>query len=1050
MNFPWSIRCVDGGVGLAMGVAGRWALVVCVTGWLGAGCSTYHAPKGDAGAPPLSLAPATVAAPAPAPAPATPPIVTVECRWAEGPITLDGKAEEAAWGRAEVLSNFAMPWLGAGKQPAPTATKARLLWDRDFLYFHAEMQDRDVYAAETNQDGAIWLGDVFEVFLKPAKDKKGYYEFEFNPANAKLDMYLPSRGAGGYNRFKSDGEFHLESQVRVDGSLNHYLDVDKGWSVEGRIPWKDFARTGGRPEPGEEWTFALCRYDYSVGMDEPSLSTTAPLKQADFHRFEDYSPLRFVGPAALPRVAWNSSKVVGSPEPPAPYRAVAEFPNLKVQAPVNIYALPGTEELLLVELVRSGTNVSRVRQFANRADVTDAPVVLAVPETAYGLAFHPGFATNGLVYLGGNGPGAKGAKYSRVVRYQTERGTPWRFDLKSRVVIIEWLSDGHNGADLCFGNDGMLYVTSGDGTSDSDMGAVGQDLSQLTAKVLRIDVDRPAEGKLYSVPRDNPFVGQAGVRPETWAYGLRNPWKISADRESGQIWVGENGQDVWEMARLLERGANYGWSVYEGSQPFYLSRKLGPQPLTKPTLEHHHSEARSLTGGVVYRGAKLPGLRGAYIYGDYSTGKIWGARHDGKRVTWHQELTDTPYAIAGFGLDAQGELLVLDHGGGIYRLEATPPVTNAPVFPRKLSETGVFTSTKAGKAEAGLIPYSVNSPLWSDGAHKERWLGLPGETKIGFTHNRAFDFPEGTVLVKEFALDLVAGDAASRRRLETRLLTKQAGEWVGYTYLWNEEQTDAVLLGAAGEDREFTVRDAAAAGGERKVKWHFPSRTECMVCHSRAAKYVLGLTEAQLNRTHDYGGGRVENQLEHLERLGILTINPQVYERDAVRRELSATGLKGEKLDVAVKRVSAHPGQRGLADKSTLLPRGGVGLRKLADPADATASLEARARSYLQANCAHCHVAAGGGNAQIELEFLTERAAMKLIDEKPLHHTFGIAEARLVAPGAPERSVLLHRIANREAGHMPPLATGVVDAMAVKLFREWIAEMKAGGEKAEK
>ena len=1039
MNFPWSIRCVGAGVG----VASRWVLVFCVAGWLGAGCSTYHAPKRDGAAPPLSLVPASAALPAPATAPPAPPVVTFECRWAEGQIVLDGKADEAAWGRAEVLTNFAMPWLGAGKHPAPTATKARLLWDRDFIYFHAEMQDRDVYAGDTNQDGYIWLSDVFELFFKPAKDKKGYYEFEVNAANAKLDMYLPSRGAGGYNRFKSDGEFHIESRVLVDGTLNNYLDVDKGWSVEGRIPWKDFSRTGGRPEPGEEWTFALCRYDYSVGLDEPAMSTTAPLKRADFHHFEDYSPLRFVGPAALPRVTWNTSKVVGSPEPPAPYRAVAMFPNLKVQLPVNLYALPGTEELLLVELVKSGTNVSRVRQFANRADVADGAVVLEVPETTYGLAFHPGFATNGLVYLGGNGPGAKGAKFSRVVRYQTERGTPWRFDLKSRVVIIEWLSDGHNGADLCFGNDGMLYVTSGDGTSDSDMGAVGQDLSRLTSKVLRIDVDRPAEGMRYSVPRDNPFVGQADARPETWAYGLRNPWKISADRESGQIWVGENGQDVWEMARLLGRGANYGWSVYEGSHPFYLSRKLGPQPLTKPTLEHHHSEARSLTGGVVYRGTKLPGLRGAYIYGDYSTGKIWGARHDGKQVTWHQELTDTPYAITGFGLDAQGELLVLDHVGGIYRLEPTPPVAaTAAVFPRKLSETGLFSSTKELKAEAGLIPYSVNSPLWSDGAHKERWLALPGDTKIGFTHNRAFDFPEGTVLVKEFALDLEAGNAASRRRLETRLLTKQAGEWVGYTYVWNDAQTDAVLLGAAGEDREFTVRDAGAAGGERKVKWHFPSRAECMVCHSRAAKYVLGLTEAQMNRAHDYGGGRVENQLEHLERLGILTINPQAYERDVLRREISATGLKGEKLDAAVKRVSAHPGQRGVAEKSTLLPRGGERLRRLADPADASATLEARARSYLQANCAHCHVAAGGGNAQIDLEFVVERDAMKLIDEKPLHHTFGIAEARLVAPGAPERSVLLQRMANREAGHMPPLATGVVDEVAVKLFREWIAEMK--------
>ena len=1012
-------------------------LTLALLPWLGSGCSTYESPKPTTETPPLAL-PKTAATTPPAPAP-----IAFECRWLEGSITLDGKADEPAWRRAQVITNFAMPWLGAGAHPAPTATKARLLWDRDFLYFHAEMQDHDIYASETNHDGYLWLGDVFEIFLKPAKDKKGYYEFEFNPANATLDMFLPSRGGGGFNRFKSDGAFHLESNVRLDGTLNNYLDTDKGWSVEGRIPWKDFARTGGRPEPGEEWTFALCRADFSVGQDDPALSTSAPLQRLDFHNFESYSPLRFIGPAAETRVPWNTSRVVGSPEPPPPYRAFVAFPNLKIEKPVNIYTAPGTDHLLLIELQKSGANVSRVRRFVNRPDVATADIVLETPDTAFGLAFHPGFATNGFVFMGSNGPGEKGRKFTRVTRFTMQRAAPFRFDPASRLLLIEWPSDGHNGADVCFGNDGMLYVTSGDGTSDSDDNVVGQDLSKLTAKVLRLDVNQPANGQQYSVPRDNPFVALAGARPETWAYGLRNPWKISNDPESGQIWVGENGQDIWEMARLLERGANYGWSVYEGSHPFYLARKLGPHPLTKPTLEHHHSEARSLTGGVVYRGNKLPALRGVYIYGDYSTGKIWGARHDGQRVTWHQELTSTRLAISGFGLDDQRDLLVLDHVGGIYRLEPTPPVaTPPPPFPRKLSETGLFTSTKPLRADAALIPYSVNSPLWSDGAHKERFLALPGDTQIGFTHNRGWDFPEGTVLVKSFSLELEAGNPASRRRLETRLLTKQQNEWVGYTYLWNDEQTDATLLGAAAEDREFTVRDAAAAGGSRKVKWHFPSRSECMVCHSRAAKYVLGLTEVQMNRAHDYGGGHVENQLEHLERLGVLTINPAAYERDAVRRELSATGLKAEKLDAAVKAVSAHPGQRGIAEKSSLLPRSGAGLRKLADPADTTASLESRARSYLQANCAHCHVAAGGGNAQFDVDFLVERDAMKLLNVAPVHHTFGLPDARLIAPGAPERSLLLHRLTHRDAGHMPPLATGIVDDLAVKLFREWIAEMK--------
>ena len=239
----------------------------------------------------------------------------------------------------------------------------------------------------------------------------------------------------------------------------------------------------------------------------------------------------------------------------------------------------------------------------------------------------------------------------------------------------------------------MLYVTSGDGTSDSDTDLAGQDMTRLTAKVLRIDVDHPADGKAYSVPADNPFVGQkhegTPIRPETWAYGLRNPWRICVDRATGAIWVGNNGQDLWEQAYRLERGANYGWSVMEGGHVFYADRRRGPTPLVPPTVEHPHSVARSLTGGVVYRGQRLPELHGAYIYGDYSTGKIWGVLHDGKRIVWHKELADTTLAITAFGIDRDGELLICDHRGGgeggLFRLEPTPKGAGAAAISRASS-----------------------------------------------------------------------------------------------------------------------------------------------------------------------------------------------------------------------------------------------------------------------------------------------------------------------------------------------------------------------------
>ena len=393
--------------------------------------------------------------------------------------------------------------------------------------------------------------------------------------------------------------------------------------------------------------------------------------------------------------------------------------------------------------------------------------------------------------------------------------------------------------------------------------------------MLRLEVDHPAAGAAYSVPADNPFVAVAGARPETWAYGFRNPWRITCDRPTGDLWVGQNGQDLWEQAYLVRRGENYGWSVTEGSHPFYPTRTAGPTPITKPIVEHPHSEFRSLTGGIVYRGDAFPELRGAYIYGDWATGRIWGAKHEQGKLTWQRELATSTLQITGFGADSKGEILICDHGGGaLYRLERTPPQNDAARFPAKLSETGLFASVAGHQVEAALIPYSVNSPLWSDGAYKERYLALPdAEARIDFTTSRGWNFPDRTVVVKSFALDL---DGDRRRWVETRLLTKQNGQWVGYSYVWNDEQTEATLVDAAGLDRDFKVR-----GGRQT--WHFPSRAECMMCHSRAANFVLGLTTLQMNR---------DDQLRMLERAYF----PHFYVQGAAYARGSGAEVSGERL----------------------------------------------------------------------------------------------------------------------------------------------------------
>ena len=207
-------------------------------------------------------------------------------------------------------------------------------------------------------------------------------------------------------------------------------------------------------------------------------------------------------------------------------------------------------------------------------------------------------------------------------------------------------------------------------------------------------------------------------------------WKFSFDRQTGDLWAGEVGQDLWESVYKIESGGNYGWSVTEGSHPFRPDRKKGPTPILKPIVEHPHSDFRSVTGGFVYRGSKYKDLVGAYVYGDYDTGKIAALRYDGKNVTMQQELVDTPFRIITFCEDHAGELYFVDFmNGTIHELVPAPKASRSPPFPRKLSETGLFASTKDHVPAPGLIPYSVNAELWSDHAAQRALPGAAGRRR---------------------------------------------------------------------------------------------------------------------------------------------------------------------------------------------------------------------------------------------------------------------------------------------------------------------------------
>jgi hypothetical protein len=246
----------------------------------------------------------------------------------------------------------------------------------------------------------------------------------------------------------------------------------------------------------------------------------------------------------------------------------------------------------------------------------------------------------------------------------------------------------------------------------------------------------------------------------------------------------------------------------------------------------------AVIGGYVYRGSKLPSMYGAYLYGDNGSGRVWALVWDGTRVLSNLEIASVN-RLSSFGEDEAGEVYAVSHAGRLYRFR--PRGGTAPTIPLKLSQTGLFTDTARLVPDEGLIEYDVNSPLWSDGSTKRRWISLPDPDRIGFHATGNWEFPQGTVLVKHFEMALADG---STRRLETRALVRHDDGWNGYTYRWNAAQTDADLLGGA-ETETLTVPDGQ--GGQRQLEWTYPSRADCMRCHTEASGYVLGVRTHQLN-----------------------------------------------------------------------------------------------------------------------------------------------------------------------------------------------------------
>jgi glucose/arabinose dehydrogenase len=282
-----------------------------------------------------------------------------------------------------------------------------------------------------------------------------------------------------------------------------------------------------------------------------------------------------------------------------------------------------------------------------------------------GLAFHPKYRENGQFFVYYTNKERK--RQNIVARYHVSKDDPNKADPSSEEILLTldkpfW---NHDGGTLAFGPDGYLYIALGDGGLANDPYKNGQNLSKLLGKLLRIDVDRKQGDLPYAIPADNPFVGKPEARAEIWAYGLRNIWRFAFDSETNVLWAADVGQDTYEEIDLIVKGGNYGWNIREGLHPFAAKGRKPPADAVKPAnvidpiWEYDHNVGKSITGGFVYRGKKIPDLQGAYIYADYVAGKLWALRYDFEQK---KVISNRPIPAAGnpavmsFGTDQEGEI----------------------------------------------------------------------------------------------------------------------------------------------------------------------------------------------------------------------------------------------------------------------------------------------------------------------------------------------------------------------------------------------------------
>ncbi|MDP5158909.1 MAG: RICIN domain-containing protein, partial [Flaviramulus sp.] len=743
------------------------------------------------------------------------------------------------------------------------------------------------------------------------------------------------------------------------------------------------------------------------------------------------------------------------------YTVENAFPNLTFIDPVDMTELPGGNEFLVVGLqghIWKFTNNQNTNSKQLLLDLSDN-VVNYQDGGMLSVVLHPEYGVSGspnseFIYVFYRYTPVQGTDhtspvvngYMRLSRFSLPIGAN-AINPSSEQILINIFdkNDWHNGGGMFFGpNDGFLYLSVGDEGGSNDAYDVTQQINSLLfGGVLRIDVDQrggsishpirkqplnsgtPPNGwpqsftQGYYIPNDNPWLDPNGsVLEEFYAIGTRSPHRMTVDPPTGDIWIGDVGQASKEEITLVKKGDNLQWPYREGDQ---AGPKTKPDPIIgndqPPIYAYGRTIGRSVIGGFVYRSNKYPGLFGKYFFGDHETQDVWTLTKTGENTGDVNFLFRVPVSgvgskdgISSFYVDSSGTIYILDlfgtaQDGGVIRKIIT--TGGIPDPPQKLSDLNVFSDLDNLTPVDGIIPYDVNAPLWSDGAKKRRWIALPNDgnhdsalEQIDFESEDNWSFPAGTVTIKHFELPTDANDPSKITKLETRfLIFTEDNQAYGLTYKWNNEQTDAFLIGI-DEQVSQTYTVLKNDGSSTNQTWDFPTRSQCMQCHSSVAGYSLGLKTRQLNKNFTYPSTGIQsNQLETWNHLNMFS------------QDIGATS------DLP---ASAHINSQ-------------------------LASSEMKIRSFIDSNCAYCH-RPNGVEGAFDGRALTALYDQALINADVVSHA-SLPGYKIVKPQDHANSMLFMRDNSTSSDKMPPIGRNLVDEDYINELIGWIDGLDPNGPK---